>query len=74
MTFQNFPNFLPIFISTGAFWSASVDPPFKESTDSGLSEVFFEGRHRHLMSCNCKVHPQSNQTKSKVLIKYKCII
>ncbi len=36
MTFQIFPNFWPIFFSTGAFWSASVDPPFKESTDSGL--------------------------------------
>ena len=24
------------FFSTGAFWCALVDPPFKESTDSGL--------------------------------------
>ncbi len=39
MTFQFFPNFWPIFFSTGAFWSASVDPPFKESTDSGLTDL-----------------------------------
>ena len=27
------------FYSTGAFLSASVDPPFKESTDSGLMRI-----------------------------------
>ncbi len=29
--------FLPIFFSTGAFFNASIDPPFKESTDNALS-------------------------------------
>ena len=39
MTFQKFSNFWPIFFSTGAFLSSSVDPPFKESTDHGLSII-----------------------------------
>ncbi len=36
MTFQFCPNFWPIFFLPELFWSASVDLPFKESTDSGL--------------------------------------
>ena len=42
MTFQNVSNFWPIFLSIGAFLSSSVDPPFKESTDHGLSINFRE--------------------------------
>ncbi len=30
------------YFSTGAFFIASVDPPFKESTDPGLTIVQFE--------------------------------
>ncbi len=32
-----------IFFPTGAFLSASVDPPFKESTDSDLTEGITRG-------------------------------
>ncbi len=39
--FTFFPNFGQFFFSTGAFWSAWVDPPFKESTDSGLSDYYY---------------------------------
>ncbi len=37
MKLQIFSNFWPIFFSTAAFLSSSVDPPFKESTDHGLN-------------------------------------